>query len=64
MAYIMDETLPGCMYRSLRLVQVMERYENMFRHFDWKYHGRGICTDLLFDEGMSHTAFTEQLMHF
>ncbi len=25
-----------------------ERYENMFRHYDWKYHDRVSAPDLLF----------------
>ena len=24
-----------------------ERYENMFRHFAWKYMAEGLCADLL-----------------
>ncbi len=39
-AYIMDEM---CSKDDVQLVVLgtgEERYENMFRHFDWKYHGK------------------------
>lgn len=39
-AYIMDEL---CSKDDIQLVVLgtgEERYENMFRHFDWKYHGK------------------------
>ena len=39
-AYIMDELCQDEMGSWWFLVQVKRKYENMFRHFDWKYHGK------------------------
>ena len=33
-----------------------ERYENMFRHFDWKYHGK-VSAQIYYDEKMSHRIY-------
>ncbi len=33
-----------------------ERYENMFRHFDWKYHGK-VSAQIYYDEPMSHRIY-------
>ncbi len=33
-----------------------ERYENMFRHFDWKYHGK-VSANIYYDEAMSHRIY-------
>jgi starch synthase len=54
-AYIMDEL---CQDR----VQIVvlgtgdERYENMFRHFDWKYHGK-VAACIYYDEPLSHKIY-------
>jgi starch synthase len=54
-AYIMDEL---CQDR----VQIVvlgtgdERYENMFRHFDWKYHGK-VAACIYYDEPLSHRIY-------
>lgn len=33
-----------------------ERYENMLRHFEWKYKGR-LCSYIKFDNGLSHRIY-------
>lgn len=33
-----------------------ERYENMFRHFDWKYHGR-VSANIYYSEELSHRIY-------
>lgn len=33
-----------------------ERYENMFRHYDWKYHGR-VSAQIYYSEEMSHRIY-------
>ena len=33
-----------------------ERYENMFRHFDWKYHGK-VSAQIYYDEPLSHRIY-------
>lgn len=34
----------------------MEKYENMFRYFDWKY-GNKVSANIYYDEGMSHKVY-------
>ncbi|MDD6348179.1 MAG: glycogen synthase GlgA [Lachnospiraceae bacterium] len=33
-----------------------ERYENMFRHFDWKYHGR-VSAQIYYNEALAHRIY-------
>ena len=33
-----------------------ERYENMFRHYDWKYHGK-VSANIYYSEQMSHKIY-------
>lgn len=33
-----------------------ERYENMFRHFEWKYHGR-VSANIFYSEAFSHKVY-------
>lgn len=33
-----------------------EKYENMFRHFDWKYHGR-VSANIYYSEELSHKIY-------
>jgi len=33
-----------------------ERYENMFRHFDWKYHGK-VSANIYYSEDLSHKIY-------
>ena len=54
-AYIMDELCQD----SVQIVALGtgdERYENMFRHFDWKYHGK-VSAQIYYDESMSHRIY-------
>ena len=54
-AYIMDELCQD----SVQIVALGtgdERYENMFRHFDWKYHGK-VSAQIYYDEKMSHRIY-------
>ena len=34
----------------------MRRYENMFRHYDWKYHDR-VSAQIYYSEAMSHKIY-------
>lgn len=55
-AYIMDEL---CSKDDIQLVVLgtgEERYENMFRHFDWKYHGK-VSAHIYYSEELSHRIY-------
>ena len=55
-AYIMDEL---CSKDDVQLVVLgtgEERYENMFRHFDWKYHGK-VSANIYYSEELSHRIY-------
>ena len=54
-AYVMDQLCQD----AIQLVVLGtgdERYENMFRHFDWKYHGK-VSAQIYYDEAMSHRIY-------
>ena len=54
-AYVMDELCQD----EIQLVVLgtgEEKYENMFRHFDWKYHGK-VSAQIYYDESMSHRIY-------
>ena len=54
-AYVMDELCSD----DMQLVVVgtgEERYENMFRHFDWKYNNR-VSANIYYSEDMSHKVY-------
>ncbi len=54
-AYIMDELCQ----EDVQIVVLgtgEERYENMFRHFDWKYHGK-VSAQIYYSEEMSHKIY-------
>lgn len=54
-AYVMDEFCS----EDMQLVVVgtgEERYENMFRHFDWKYNNR-VSANIYYSEDMSHKVY-------
>ena len=54
-AYIMDELCQDAV-QIVVLGTGEERYENMFRHFDWKYHGK-VSAQIYYDEAMSHRIY-------
>ena len=54
-AYIMDELRHDAV-QIVALGTGEERYENMFRHFDWKYHGK-VSAQIYYDEKMSHRIY-------
>ena len=39
-----------------------ERYENMFRHFDWKYHGK-VSAQIYYSMRACLTGSMQLLMH-
>ncbi len=47
-AYVMDELCQDAV-QIVALGTGDERYENMFRHFDWKYHGK-VSAQIYYDE--------------
>ena len=54
-AYVMDELCQD----NVQLVILgtgEERYENMFRHFDWKYNGK-VSAQIYYSEPMSHKVY-------
>ncbi len=54
-AYIMDELCQ----EDIQLVVLgtgEEKYENMFRHFDWKYHDK-VRANIYYSEAMSHKVY-------
>ena len=54
-AYVMDEMCQDAV-QFVILGTGDERYENMFRHFDWKYHGK-VSAQIYYDEPMSHRIY-------
>lgn len=55
-AYVMDEL---CADENVELVVLgtgEERYENMFRHFAWKYEGR-VAANIFYSEALSHKIY-------
>lgn len=54
-AYIMDELCQDAI-QFVVLGTGDERYENMFRHFDWKY-GRDVSANIYYSEEMSHKIY-------
>lgn len=54
-AYIMDELCQDAV-QIIVLGTGDERYENMFRHFDWKYHGK-VSAQIYYDEPLSHRIY-------
>ena len=54
-AYVMDELCQDAIQLVI-LGTGDERYENMFRHFDWKYHGK-VSAQIYYDEPMSHRIY-------
>ena len=54
-AYVMDELCQDDI-QFVVLGTGEERYENMFRHFDWKYHGK-VSAQIYYDEAMSHRIY-------
>lgn len=54
-AYVMDELCN----EDIQLVVLgtgEEKYENMFRHYDWKYHGK-VSANIYYSEPMSHKVY-------
>lgn len=54
-AYIMDELCQDAV-QIVALGTGDEKYENMFRHFDWKYHGK-VSANIYYSEPMSHRIY-------
>ena len=54
-AYVMDELCKDDM-QLVVLGTGEERYENMFRHFDWKYNNR-VSANIYYSEDMSHRIY-------
>lgn len=54
-AYIMDELCQDDV-QIVVLGTGEERYENMFRHFDWKY-GNKVSANIFYSEGLSHKVY-------
>ena len=54
-AYVMDELCQDAV-QIIVLGTGDERYENMFRHFDWKYHGK-VSAQIYYDEPLSHRIY-------
>ncbi len=54
-AYIMDELCQDNIQLAI-LGTGEDRYENMFRHFDWKYHGK-VSAQIYYDEALSHRIY-------
>lgn len=54
-AYVMDELCAEDMQLVI-LGTGEERYENMFRHFDWKYNNR-VSANIYYSEEMSHKIY-------
>ena len=54
-AYMMDELCQD----NIQFVVIgtgEERYENMFRHFDWKYHGK-VSANIYYSEELAHKVY-------
>ena len=54
-AYVMDELCQDAV-QIVILGTGDERYENMFRHFDWKY-GNKVSANIYYSEAMSHKIY-------
>ena len=54
-AYVMDELCQDAIQLVI-LGTGDERYENMFRHYDWKYHDR-VSAQIYYSEEMSHRIY-------
>ncbi|MCQ2543133.1 MAG: glycogen synthase GlgA [Lachnospiraceae bacterium] len=54
-AYIMDELCQDAV-QIVVLGTGEERYENMFRHFDWKYNNK-VSANIYYSEGLSHKIY-------
>lgn len=54
-AYVMDEMCQDAVQFAV-LGTGEERYENMFRHFAWKYGGR-VSAQIYYNEGLSHKIY-------
>ena len=54
-AYIMDELCQDAV-QIVVLGTGDERYENMFRHFDWKYHGK-VSAQIYYNDPLSHKIY-------
>lgn len=54
-AYMMDELCQDDV-QIVVLGTGDEEYENMFRHFDWKYHGK-VSANIYYSEEMSHKIY-------
>ena len=54
-AYVMDELCQDAV-QIVVLGTGDERYENMFRHFDWKYHGK-VSANIYYSEPLSHKIY-------
>ena len=54
-SYIMDELCQD-QVQIVILGTGEEHYENMFRHFAWKYHGK-VSANIYYDEAMSHRIY-------
>lgn len=54
-AYVMDELCRDAV-QIVVLGTGEERYENMFRYFDWKYHGK-VSANITYSEQLSHKIY-------
>jgi starch synthase len=55
-SYVMDEL---CQDENVQIVVLgtgEERYENMFRHFDWKYNEK-VAANIFYNEALSHKIY-------
>ena len=59
-AYVMDELCQDAV-QIVVLGTGDERYENMFRHFDWKYHGK-VSAQIYYDESTVASESMQRLM--
>lgn len=55
-AYIMDEMCQQQDWQFVILGTGEEKYENMFRHFAWKYQGK-VAACIYYSEAMSHKIY-------
>lgn len=55
-AYIMDELCQDPNVQIVILGTGEERYENMFRHFDWKYSNK-VSANIYYSEAVSHKIY-------
>lgn len=54
--YMMDELLSSGKFQFIVLGTGEERYENMFRHFEWKYPDR-LKANIMYSEEMAHRIY-------